>query len=408
VNSGWISAEWGDVATLQYGKGLRGYEASGKPYRVYGTNGPIGTHDVALSSGPTVVVGRKGAYRGIHFSSAPCYVIDTAFYLTPRVDLDMRWAYYALLTHDINGMDSGSAIPSTSREAFYRLPVLLPPLREQSAISSMLGALDDKIELNQKTSATLDAMARALFKSWFVDFDPVRARAEGRDTGLPAEIDVLFPDSFNDSELGEIPRGWTVEPVGSIANANRSAINPANYSDEPFYHYSLPAFDVGRLPVFEMGAQIKSNKFLIPEDAVLISRLNPKTPRIWMPQVDDEYRSICSTEFAVMVPRAISREWLYSLFCSSDFCGRLATMVTGTSGSHQRVKPESLDRMQVVFPPQPIADQFTNISRPLVSRAVHALQESKTLATLRDALLPKLISGEIRVADAERIVAKSA
>ncbi len=186
MNRPWRDAEWGDLAVLEYGKGIMGYEQSGKPYRVYGTNGPIGTHDVALSAGPTVVVGRKGAYRGIHYSSAPCYVIDTAFYLSPRVSLDIRWAYYALLTEDINGMDSGSAIPSTSRDAFYRLPVRVPPLSEQCAIASILGALDDKIELNRKLSATLEAMARALFKSWFVDFDPVRAKAECRDPGLPA------------------------------------------------------------------------------------------------------------------------------------------------------------------------------------------------------------------------------
>jgi type I restriction enzyme, S subunit len=105
--------------------------------------------------------------------------------LKPKAEIDTRWAYYELLTHDINSMDSGSAIPSTSRESFYRLPVLLPPPEEQRAIASILGTLDDKIELNRCMNETLEAMARAIFKSWFVDFDPVRAKPEGRDPGLP-------------------------------------------------------------------------------------------------------------------------------------------------------------------------------------------------------------------------------
>jgi restriction endonuclease S subunit len=120
----------------------------------------------------------------------------------------MRWAYYELLTHDINSMDSGSAIPSTSREALYNLPVRLPPISEQHAIAHILGTLDDKIELNRRMNKTLEAMVRAIFKSWFVDFDPVRAKAEGRKPeGMDSDNAALFPDSFEDSELGKIPSG---------------------------------------------------------------------------------------------------------------------------------------------------------------------------------------------------------
>src|SRR2546426_11930456 len=110
----WRDLHWGDLATLEYGKGLRGYERGSGQYRVFGTNGPIGWHTEPLCDHPTVVVGRKGAYRGIHYSDGPCFVIDTAFYLESRDRFDMRWAYYELLTHNINSMDSGSAIPSTS------------------------------------------------------------------------------------------------------------------------------------------------------------------------------------------------------------------------------------------------------------------------------------------------------
>ncbi len=107
-------------------------------------------------------------------------------------------------------------MPNLNTQILSAVPVLLPPSTEQKAIAHILGTLDDKIELNRKTNETLEAMARALFQSWFVDFDPVRAKAEGRPTGLPDEISDLFPDSFEESELGEIPKGWEVRPLGDM------------------------------------------------------------------------------------------------------------------------------------------------------------------------------------------------
>ncbi len=174
--SDWPTTKWGELASLEYGKALRNYKSSTGPYRVFGTNGPIGWHDEMLFSHSSVIIGRKGAYRGVHYSARPFFVIDTAFYLKPKANLDTRWAYYQLLGQNINDLDSGSAIPSTRREDFYNLPVKVPPLPEQRAIAHVLGTLDDKIELNRRMNETLEAMARALFKSWFVDFLPVRAK----------------------------------------------------------------------------------------------------------------------------------------------------------------------------------------------------------------------------------------
>ena len=189
----WQETCWGDIATLEYGRALRGYDIAQGPFRVFGTNGPIGWHDKALCEHASVIVGRKGAYRGVHYSADPSFVIDTAFYLKPKVGMDVRWAYYALLTQNINEMDSGSAIPSTSREEFYGLPVSVPPLSEQRAIAHILGTLDDKIELNRRMNETLEAMARALFKSWFVDFDPVRAKAVLRNHAVYRDPGSITP-----------------------------------------------------------------------------------------------------------------------------------------------------------------------------------------------------------------------
>jgi type I restriction enzyme S subunit len=233
MGSEWKERLWGDLATLEYGKALRGYETSTGRYRVFGTNGPIGFSDALIYEKSSVIVGRKGAYRGIHYSNEPFFVIDTAFYLKPIIDFNTRWAYYELLTHDINGMDSGSAIPSTSRESFYSLPVRFPPIKEQRTIAHILGTLDDKIELNRCMNETLEAIARAIFKSWFVDFDPVRAKVSGeplesicRRLGLTPELLALFPDRFQDSELGEIPEGWEINHLKELAKYFSRGISP--------------------------------------------------------------------------------------------------------------------------------------------------------------------------------------
>ena len=138
----WDSLIWGDLATLEYGKALRNYHESNGHYPVYGTNGQIGWTDSSLCPHPSVIVGRKGAYRGIHYSKKPFFVIDTAFFLKPRdfKKIDLKWAYYQLLDYDINKIDSGSAIPSTSREAFYALPVKLPSIKIQRIIASIISA----------------------------------------------------------------------------------------------------------------------------------------------------------------------------------------------------------------------------------------------------------------------------
>ena len=243
--SRWQTVQWGDIASLEYGKGLSDYQKEKKEYPVYGTNGPIGWHTIPLCSHPGVIIGRKGAYRGIHYSKTPFYVIDTAFYLLPKIELDVRWAYYELLTHDINGMDSGSAIPSTSRDDFYAMSVSVPPIDEQRAIARMLGALDDKIELNHRMSKTLEHIATAIFKSWFVDFDPVVAKSEGRKPfGMIPEVAALFPNSFVETEDGPIPKGWSTDNLNNIADIT-SGKRPNHRSPIKGNETEIPLYGAG-------------------------------------------------------------------------------------------------------------------------------------------------------------------
>jgi type I restriction enzyme S subunit len=301
---------------------------------------------------------------------------------------------------------TGSTFPNVSASQLSRL--WWPSLHEseQRAIAHILGTLDDKIELNRRMCETLEEMARALFKSWFVDFDPVRARMEGRDTGLPREIADIFPDRLVESELGEIPEGWRVGCVGDVADALRDTVNPLACPDKLFVHHSIPAYDDGRRPVTEAGAEIKSAKTRVSEGSVLVSKLNPATQRVWLVDVLADDTAVCSTEFVVLLARApYDRSFVYSAACAEPTLAQLRGMVTGTSGSHQRVPLEALMRLPLVLPPARCARAFKGLAEPLHVRALACRRESRTLAALRDTLLPKLISGEVRVGDAERFLA---
>ena len=289
----------------------------------------------------------------------------------------------AYLTHpeikgymeSFNAGGSRRAITKGNIESF-RVPI--PPVDQQEEISEILGALDDKIELSRRMNQTLEAMARAIFKSWFVDFEPV---SEGQ--------------------------SWLQErrSIGALVRIQNESINPSDLNLEFFSHFSIPAFDEGRLPRTEVGGSIKSNKFLVPKDAVLLSKLNPRIPRVWLPSTYAIPRAICSTEFLVVVPRmATDREFIYSLFCSPEFMERFASRTTGTSGSHQRVRPADLLQMDLLVPIPEARRTYSETVGPLLSKIAQTLEESQTLAALRDTLLPKLLSGEIRVKQAEKIV----
>jgi type I restriction enzyme S subunit len=332
---------------------------------------------------------------------------QNAVRLRSKADLDQRFLFYLLKQPDFQTYIVGTAQGSASQASItlndiFGFEFQRPPLAEQKAIAAVLGALDDKIELNRRMNATLEAMARALFQSWFVDFDPVRRNKEegGR---TKDEISALFPDSFQESPLGLIPKGWAVGRVAHVSDFSRSSINPGDFPDETFDHYSLPAFDEGRTPKAELGSAIMSNKLVVTRNSVLLSKLNPHIPRIWLPDLHATRRSVCSTEFIVASMRpGYSREFLFSLFTSAAFASTYGTLVTGTTGSHQRIRPESVLEIKTVIPPPKMVEAFTTIAKPMFDQINRNIDQSHTLATLRDTLLPKLLSGELSVADMKK------
>jgi type I restriction enzyme S subunit len=268
-----------------------------------------------------------------------------------------------------------------------------------------LDALDDKIELNRRMNETLEAMARALFKSWFVDFDPVRAKAEGRDPGLPQPLADLFPDSFEDSELGEIPRGWEVKPIGDLADivgGTTPSTKNSMYWDGGEHAWATPK-DLSALSVpvlldterriTDAGlAQIGSG--LLPTGTVLLSSRAP----IGYLAVAEIPVAINQGFIAMTAKPGMSN--LFLLLWASVAREEIISRANGST--FLEISKTNFRPIPVVAPSPEVMQKFEQLARPLYERVVECARESRSLSTLRDALLPKLISGALRVRSPER------
>jgi len=401
----WEQLTWGDLATLEYGKGLRTYSDTPNAARVFGTNGPIGWHADALWAGPGVIVGRKGAYRGVHFSQNPYWVIDTAYSLQPKQALNLRWAYYQLQTMDISNVNDGSPIPSTTRPAFYALPVLKPPLAQQDAIADLLGALDDKIELNRRTVETLELMALTLFESWFVDFEPVRAKVEGRSTGLPDDLASVFPDSFGEDGG---PTSWTMSPLREqfqLLSGGTPSKAEVSYWD-------------GDIPWVTPRSMLDSHVLDSPDRVTLAAigngtRLAPQGSILVMVRgmglhqgvrISQARRDLAfNQDVKALAPKDLDSDFLlYALLSCKD--GLLSKV--RASGHGTGVLPsDALEAINIPVPPRDLQPRLFVPFQHFNSRVALARSEMRTLAALRSTLLPKLISGELRIADAKKRIA---
>lgn len=304
------------------------------------------------------------------------------------------------------GFRDGTVAERLNMPTIRGLPVPAVSLPEQRAIAATLGALDDKIELNRKMNATLEAMARALFRDWFVDFGPTRAKMAGLAPYLSPTLWPLFPDRLDDEGK---PEGWKVFKLGQIAEYHTKTLTPERMAAVDVEHFSLPAFDKGQTPALDAGATIKSNKTIVPAEAVLLSKLNPEIPRIWMPEAPSGIQQVSSTEFLAFTAKAgAGRSLLFCLFSDQGFREMLHGMVTGTSKSHQRISPPSLLGRDVITATPQMFSAFEQSVAPLLERVRANRAESRTLAQTRDLLLPRLMSGELRVAEAERLISEVA
>ena len=311
----------------------------------------------------------------------------------------------------VSALRTGSAQPQLPIQDINRIEIPIPPSDEQKAIAYILGTLDDKIELNRKTNETLESIAKALFKSWFVDFDPVRAKSEGRFTGLPAEINDLFPDSFDESELGEIPRGWKVVSAGSKYDISIGRTPPRNESQ----WFTTNPNDIRWISIRDLGvsgtyvsntseyltqeAVGKFNIRVIPDSTVVVS-FKLTVGRVAI--TDGEMLSNEAIAHFIPKSKVVPTSYTYFLLKGYDY-----NSLGSTSSIATAVNSQTLREMPIIETPSSVAVAFDETAKPFMSRIRETQRNIFCLEQLRDTLLSKLISGELRIPNAEALVTEA-
>jgi type I restriction enzyme S subunit len=323
---------------------------------------------------------------------------------------DNDFVYYlcrdpSFRSYAIGRMEGTSGRQRVSWQSIAAYEFYCPSPETRHTAAGFLALIEDRITLLRETNKTLESIAKAIFKSWFVDFDPVHAKVKGlAPEGMDEATAALFPDSFEETELGMVPKGWTLGLMSDFMRLHKGTINPGQHPDKLYQHFSLPAFDNGKRPVLELGAEIKSNKTSVPANAVMISKLNPRTPRIWLPS-SLEKDAICSTEFLPFVPFGNgTTSFIYCKLLDPFFSDTVAQFVTGTSNSHQRIRPDTVLNLSTIVPTSEPIMSFDSITSGLFSRVKINEQQVQNLSDLRDTLLPRLISGQLRIEEAQDMV----
>ncbi len=276
-----------------------------------------------------------------------------------------------------------------------QLPLPWPPKKQRDAIAAFGRSLDDKIELNRRMNETLEAMARAIFKSWFVDFDPVRAKIDGRDPDLPKPVADLFPDSFDNSELGPIPSGWRVQTLGDAAAINARSIK-RDYPREVIKYIDISSVTVGRLVAtteYQIDSAPSRAQRLVAHGDTIWSCVRPNRKSFLFIHQPDE-TLVVSTGFAVLTPKLVPPCYLYAWVTTDDFVDYLSYNADGSA--YPAVRPDRFAAAAILLPPKPILDQFEAIGGRLRDRIATNERESLALAAIRDALLPKLLNGQLQ------------
>ena len=325
------------------------------------------------------------------------------FKVTPNPEVDRTFFFYLLryLKPSFVGIAQNkqtTGLGHVTKRDLENIDVALPSPPEQKAIAAVLGTLDDKIELNRRMNVTLEAMARAIFQSWFVDFDPVRAKLDGRQPmGLDEATAALFPAAFQDSETGHIPKDWTAQRLPDAIE-----VNPRRTLKQGVI---APYLDMKNLPTqghsaeeviereFSSGTKFQNHDTLLARITPCLE--NGKTG--YVDFLEDGQVGWGSTEYIVLAPKPpLPPQFGYLLARSDALRSHAIQNMTGTSG-RQRVPSECFNNFQLAVPTPKIAQRFDELTGPLMAKIKANSQESRTLATLRDALLPKLLSGELAI-----------
>lgn len=372
--------KWGDIARLTYGRALQDYDHhTPGPVRVFGTNGPIGYTSKSQAAGPNVIIGRKGAYRGVHFSPGPFWVIDTAYYLEHDRDVHPRWAYYSLKASNIQGLSSGSAIPSTTREDFYTLPVLIPDVLTQEAIADILGSFDDKIDANDRIAQKSLELARAKFDQQ-LDSTPKNYATLA---DLCAKGWLQISDGYRTKRSEHGRPGIRILRAGDV---DADTIAPS-----------------GRDFVSEHFRGVMGNKISQPGDIVMTTKGSVGRVGVIRDNLEQLVYSPQLCYFRVVNSGSLLPSFLAGWFRSPDVQRQAKLRMFKTDmAPYINLKDIYSMSIPVIAP----ADQrrIGEVQSALDNVAYGAKRENQVLARIRDELLPLLMSGKVSVKDAKRLI----
>lgn len=390
----WISCTLGEFVRLQRGHDLTASEQQPGNVPIMGSAGPNGTHNKALAKGPGVVIGRSGASAGrVHVSEVDYWPHNTCLYVTDFLGSNPRFAYYLLQTLDLAAFNSGSAQPSLNRNYLYSIPIKVPQRHDQDRIVEVLQGLDDRITLLRETNATLEAIAQALFKSWFVDFDPVRAKGQGLvPEGMDEAMAALFADGFEESKLGQVPKGWRSSTIGQQFLLTMGQSPPGHtYNTEedglPFYQGRT---DFGfRFPGQRVFCMAPTR--LAEAGDTLVSVRAP------VGDVNMALGKCCLGRGVAGVrhPRGHRSFTYYTLRGLRDKFALFDAEGT-VFGS---INKKDFQGLPAVEPSEAVMDAFDALVSPLDDHIVENELHLRTLSELRDTLLPRLISGQLRLSE---------
>ena len=386
----------GNLLELKRGQDLTKNDMCKGTYPVVGSNGIIGMHNVFNVKAPCITVGRSGTVGAVHYYNENCWAHNTCLYVSDFKNNNPLYLYYLLKNIDLTKVATSTGVPTLNRNFVYPITTTATAnLDEQNNIANILGAIDEKIENNNAISAKLESLAKTIYDYWFLQFE------------FPNEDGKPYKSSggkmvWNEELKREIPEGWEVIHLSDIATIKTDGINPMDNPTLEYIHYSIPAFDETHFPVKELGESINSGKYIVPENAILVSKLNPQFKRIWDP-VECGDNCICSTEFIPFVPKDKYRGYLYSVLNSDPFQQYMIACSSSSTGSRKRMQPELCGSFPFASPQKedPIIAKMSSLISGILMMNRKIVIETQQLTSLRDFLLPLLMNGQVTFKDKE-------
>jgi len=404
--SEWREVKLGDVCEFHYGKSLPATKRKKGNIPVYGSAGIIGYHNEALINSKGIIIGRKGTIGKVYKSYKPFFPIDTVFYVLPDdKKYNFEYMFYLLVSLNLDKLNEDSAVPGLNRNNAYNQQIKLPPLPIQKKIADILSVIDEKIETLQNINSTLEEMAKAIFKSWFVDFDIVKAKASGKsdseiakEFGISKDIVKLFPSEFETSEIGKIPKGWEVKSIKEIGKVITGKTPPTKNKENFGNKYPFIKIpDMKNVYTFitetylsEIGKNLMNNKKL-PPNSICVSCI----ATVGLVTLTSENISFTNQQInSIICNEGISYYFIYLyMLALKNHIENLGRGGTATLN----VNKTSFEQIKIKLPINILLDKFHSLIEPNFQVILNNLYHIQTLQELRDTLLPKLINGKIEV-----------